>query len=968
MNELQKLNYCKSKFYQNPLKQIYSIFSGKNFPLLFYMIVIWLHFSYSSYASSSILKNVAVNNERNSLELDIRTSPSTTLYRVKLLTGSLNVESTFTFVHLYTYYTNNIPFKNSVIKTIHDKLIGYVPGSNGKYKYFKSNSDSISNDSWNISLKSAYTLDLIINEIEYDLIKKQLDTLQTDNIDFKTRNNLIRNLCTTIGIKMPKRISREDYLKRFLSKTNKTEFFGSPEKSKKGYNLELLNGFFAKKFYEFDYVGALKRKRKPHGIGFINDWRKTMSFQGSFSWKNGKIFGDGILYERKPTLNSLTLSKEQLDFPNLYFISAGAFISNSRGVPRLNGYAQTKSPSGIIYEGVWKNGKAQGDFIVTLKNGEQRKETFSESNIANGRIYMSNGSYVEISKPRNFDNWSGFGTWSYKDFVYTGEIFQLLPHGKGTFKFKNGDSVTGVSKNGLLHGEAIYTYKNRDYCKCKYNNGAFLGGPLYNKSGKLKVKKKKGLQLKFPEVKIAHLEVDVKGDIKNPGRIFENTLKRTQEGLEIAVVKPLSAIAKETTIFVNNVGKEIERGWENGTIQKLAILAASYYIGYGVFEFAPLGWEIAASTLVTNLALSELLNIDSDIAEKTKETILNGLKESENVVAPVIENLKNALCSLSGVPEGNCNINLIFSVEYDKELITGLGDDLKPYYNYYKNTYQKSITFISNINKNQKQHQKLIKKVNDELNPDPIGDLLIEASSQAFSSMLFTSDLIANGGLSDLEFSNMCNLFNDASVDYKSILTLFSNKNLLIDSIEDPEIKNVLSQLTISENDNLYLSSSAISNYINKKEIITQQRAPANMAVSVVAGSILLGIANIGYKLYTLSNHSENYYDLKTSINDLKKDDKINYRKYMLLELALDEVYVKGIKKSIDEVSKIYYVDIPKGMAESMITNQSKTLKIIKYGLDGMKSSKKLKKMIQEMSESEVEKELKEIRKALEDI
>lgn len=899
--------------------------------------------------------------------LDIRVEPNTILYRVNIYSGN---NSSFNVFSLNRYYSNQIGKDGYNEETYYDELFGFFL-NNGTFESYKSDYQKIKFEDSEFFIRGLYTLELIVNELEYYLLKDKIGELNNlKGIDVRSKNQVIKDLCNIIGLKMPKKINSSDYLNNFLKKAyNNNSSYGHPDHSKKGYNLELLNGYYVKKFNGFDYVGELKKARYPHGKGSINQSKTYNPYQGVFNWKKGTVSGRGILYSRIPPLISFTLTEDHYNNDSAYYIT-NASISKTTisGPPLINGFAQIKSPSGIIYEGNWENGNAIGDFNVTLKNGGKRIERFDGyGNRPTGKIYLTENSYVEITNPEPGSPWAGQGIWVHPDFEYSGAIVNLLPNGKGVYKFKDGTELSGISINGLINGVATYTYKNKDYCLCKYSYGSFLGGPIFKENGERKyIKKYSSYSLNdIPKFNFINITADIEGDIKNPGKIVTNVGNQAQTTIEQAG-KVVDNISNETCVFVSNVGKELERGWENGTIQKVAILIASFYVGPEVFEFDYFGWQNFATTLTSNDILSKFLNVDSEIADKSEEAILTGIKKVNEVVDPIIDNLKNALCSIAGLSNENCDIDFLMSIDFSDEVIAGLGENIEEYYHYYKNTYLSCLKFINEIPNNQIKHQKLIDNANNSSDNNPVMNMLINASCQFYSTMMFSSDLIKNGNLSDIEFSNICAVYNGAVSDYKSILTIFSTKHLLVDQIEDESIRNIIKKITEEGKDGTYISSSKLDNYLNKKALLVQGRSPAYIGKVLVGAMIAAG--TLSYKIYKVGKNKENYDALREKLNNLKTKDKENYRKYIMLELTLEKIYFKSLQKSVNDVTNYYYVDVPKSIANGLIKSQSKVYRLISDCLRVKQSQEKIKNTIEGIPVSEFEKELKLIEKELNEI
>ncbi|UAB77431.1 hypothetical protein INR77_11555 [Erythrobacter sp. SCSIO 43205] len=94
---------------------------------------------------------------------------------------------------------------------------------------------------------------------------------------------------------------------------------------------------------------------------------------------------------------------------------------------------------------------------------------------------------------------------------------------------------------------------------------------------KVKISKPKLPEVKIPKVKIVHVEADVKGDLKAPGKIVENTFEAAKDGVEAAgevigdaleAADDLLTNAKREidtglTVLKANTDREAEQFWRN---------------------------------------------------------------------------------------------------------------------------------------------------------------------------------------------------------------------------------------------------------------------------------------------------------------------------------------------------------------------------------------------------------------------
>ncbi len=86
--------------------------------------------------------------------------------------------------------------------------------------------------------------------------------------------------------------------------------------------------------------------------------------------------------------------------------------------------------------------------------------------------------------------------------------------------------------------------------------------------------------IKIPKVEIIRIEADVKGDVKNPGRIVDNTAKATADAVRI-VVEPVADTAgngmREFDVMMRNFDREFNQSYE---ANKETYVAAALFIAF----------------------------------------------------------------------------------------------------------------------------------------------------------------------------------------------------------------------------------------------------------------------------------------------------------------------------------------------------------------------------------------------------
>ena len=424
-----------------------------------------------------------------------------------------------------------------------------------------------------------------------------------------------------------------------------------------------------------------------------------------------------------------------------------------------------------------------------------------------------------------------------------------------------------------------------------------------------------------PKITIAKPEIkaDVIGDIKNPTKIIRNAVRISVEPLpggdlvveviEDTTVKPTDEIIKGTEIFIKNAGEELERGWENGTIQTIAIAVASYYIG-GPAVFELVGWQRYAGAVLIDLAISNLINVDSKTADITEKIIIDAVKESEKTLGSIIDDLKNAICSLSGVPESNCNFNLILKTELSEEQFrVGVAENLKSHYNYYKKTYENVVDFHTNLKKNRRKHLKNYNLAVTKATVDPILAKMLQGSKQFFTTMSFTSEILINGNFSDIEMANVLQMFNEASSNYYATNYVFSNKDLEISKVGDINIKKILTQWSFEKDGIEYFHHDLIDNYITVQNTKDIARAPAmSKLVPVLIAGVYFGTKWYG-NFYHGMNTIDNIQHYRDIINngDIRTRAKYNYMDKVLHRMQLSTLSILG-QEMVKEIPNLFFL------------------------------------------------------------
>ena len=148
----------------------------------------------------------------------------------------------------------------------------------------------------------------------------------------------------------------------------------------------------------------------------------------------------------------------------------GTFYKNSP-----YGWNKYINENGIIYIGLFKNGKLNGKGIKYLKN-ENNIPIIYKGDFIDG---LKKGEGIEENENGKYeghfenDKKNGKGKYYFNtgDF-YEGDFNDNLFNGKGHFKWnKNGNEYIGEYTNGIMNGEGLYKWNDKQYYKGQYKNG-----------------------------------------------------------------------------------------------------------------------------------------------------------------------------------------------------------------------------------------------------------------------------------------------------------------------------------------------------------------------------------------------------------------------------------------------------------------------------------------------------------------
>ena len=185
-------------------------------------------------------------------------------------------------------------------------------------------------------------------------------------------------------------------------------------------------------------------------------------------------FYEGIFVDGKKEGNGTMIYKNGTRYE-------GAFKANKH-----NGFGKLIQLDGETFIGEWKDGKINGNGVRYHKNGDKYIGAYI-NNIRNGL-----GHYIFANGDSYEGNWengkaNGIGKFNFKNGnIYEGEFKDNIIYGKGSFKMKNGDLYYGYFENGLISGKGNIIYENGEKFVGFFQKGKKFGkGKVLDKDGKV---------------------------------------------------------------------------------------------------------------------------------------------------------------------------------------------------------------------------------------------------------------------------------------------------------------------------------------------------------------------------------------------------------------------------------------------------------------------------------------------------
>ena len=120
------------------------------------------------------------------------------------------------------------------------------------------------------------------------------------------------------------------------------------------------------------------------------------------------------------------------------------------------------------YEGPQINGKRHGKGVYQWATGNRYEGEFKDGNMdGKGMFFYENGDKYEGDIVCNLQQ--GYGIYIGKEFMYEGEWFEGLMHGRGKYRsLVDGSVYEGEVVKGVRHGHGTWTYEDPDGVKHHY--------------------------------------------------------------------------------------------------------------------------------------------------------------------------------------------------------------------------------------------------------------------------------------------------------------------------------------------------------------------------------------------------------------------------------------------------------------------------------------------------------------------
>lgn len=135
--------------------------------------------------------------------------------------------------------------------------------------------------------------------------------------------------------------------------------------------------------------------------------------------------------------------------------------------PEIGAAAEKYLPNSVMIEP--QNGKV--DSLTAYLMGWTKRLSREAELFLRETAYITKEYLREKHRKMTF---TGKGTLEYCNGTYTGDVVGGCPHGKGVYRWNNGDSYDGDWVCGLQHGCGVYIHSGGTVLKGRWENGTFL--------------------------------------------------------------------------------------------------------------------------------------------------------------------------------------------------------------------------------------------------------------------------------------------------------------------------------------------------------------------------------------------------------------------------------------------------------------------------------------------------------------
>ena len=130
----------------------------------------------------------------------------------------------------------------------------------------------------------------------------------------------------------------------------------------------------------------------------------------------------------------------------------------------------TENPDGSTSHGVFKDGFADGEGTLTLKDGTTYEGSWENHKLRYGTVYFPNGNWYRGGFSNNMYSGDGEFHWSNGD-LYKGGFSNGLFEGQGMLEAKNGTIYTGEFKDGHYEGQGTIRMENGEEIRALFKEG-----------------------------------------------------------------------------------------------------------------------------------------------------------------------------------------------------------------------------------------------------------------------------------------------------------------------------------------------------------------------------------------------------------------------------------------------------------------------------------------------------------------